>query len=51
MNENNCQPEIKKSNSKTAATTSVSESVRASASACVLKQAAVTNQVTEKIKD
>ena len=51
VNENNCQPEVKKSNSKAAATTPVSEPVRAPASTCVLEQAAVANQVTERIAD
>ena len=43
VNENNCQSEIKKSNNKTAATTSVSESVRAPASAYMLEQAVIAN--------
>ena len=51
MNEDNCQPEIKKSNSKTAATTPASESVRAPVSACMMEQAAVANWVTERIAD
>ena len=43
MNENNCQPEVKKSNSKTAVIIPASEPVRASASVCMLKQAAIAN--------
>ena len=43
VDKNNCQPEIKKFNGKAAVTTSVSEPVRISAFACVLKQAAVAN--------
>ena len=51
VNENNCQSEVKKFNSKTAAITSASEPVRASASICVLKQTAVVNWVAERIVD
>ena len=37
VNEDNCQPKIKKSNNKTAVITSVSEPVRAPVSACMMK--------------
>ena len=43
VDEDNCQPEIKKFNSKAAAVTPASEPVRAPAFTCVLKQAAVAN--------
>ena len=49
VNEDNCQPKVKKSNSKTAVITPVSEPVRAPVSAHIMKQAAVANQITEKI--
>ena len=49
MDEDNCQPEIKKFNSKAVATTPVSEPVRAPAFAHVLKQVTVANQIAEKI--
>ena len=51
VNENNCQSEVKKFNSKAAVITPVSEPVRALVSAYMLKQAAVANQITEKITD
>ena len=51
VDEDNCQPEVKKSNSKAAATTSASEPVRAPAFICMLEQAAVANWVAEKIVD
>ena len=51
VDENNCQPEVKKFNSKAVAATPASEPVRAPASACVLEQAAVANQVAERIAD
>ena len=43
MNENNCQPEIKKFNGKTVTATSVLKPVRILASAYMLEQAAVAN--------
>ena len=43
VNEDNCQSEIKKSNSKAAATTFILESIKASVSAHMLEQAAVAN--------
>ena len=43
VDEDNCQPKIKKSNSKTAVITLVSEPVRASVSAHMIKQAAIAN--------
>ena len=49
VNEDNYQSEIKKFNSKIAVITFVSESVRVSVFTCVLKQAAVANQIAEKI--
>ena len=49
VDEDNCQPEVKKFNSKTVTVTSVSEPVKAPASTCMLKQAAVANQIAEKI--
>ena len=51
VNEDNCQSEVKKSNSKTAVITSASEPVRVPVSAHMLKQAAVANQIAEKIAD
>ena len=51
VNKNNCQLKIKKSNSKAAVITFVSEPVRVPASACVLEKAAVANQITERIAD
>ena len=43
VDEDNCQSEIKKFNSKAAAATSVSKPVKVPVSACVLEQAAVAN--------
>ena len=43
VNENNCQSEVKKFNSKAVAITPVSGPVKAPASAHVLEQAAVAN--------
>ena len=49
VDENNCQPEVKKSNSKAVTVTPVSEPVKASAFTCMLEQAAVANWVIERI--
>ena len=49
VNENNCQPKVKKFNSKTVTAIFTSESVRTFISVCVIKQAAVVNQITKKI--
>ena len=43
VNEDNCQPKVKKSNSKAVTATPASGPVRAPVSACMMKQAAVAN--------